>query len=65
MQKGKVKIFYDTKGYGFITPDLLSADLFFHVSDVAGDIEVSENDRVSFDVEIGRKGQTAVNVKLI
>lgn len=63
MQEGTVKFFNDTKGFGFITPSNGGADVFVHVSGLVDDIR--ENDNVSFDVENGKKGLNAVNVKVI
>lgn len=63
MQEGTVKFFNDTKGFGFITPANGGADVFVHVSGLVDDIR--ENDNVSFDVENGKKGLNAVNVKVI
>lgn len=65
MPTGKVKWFNDDKGFGFITPDEGSQDLFVHQSDIAGGgfRSLSEGARVSFDVESGEKGPKAVNVK--
>lgn len=61
MQEGTVKFFNETKGFGFITPANGGADIFVHVSGLIDDIR--ENDKVSFNVEQGRKGLNAVNVK--
>jgi len=61
MKTGVVKFFNEEKGYGFITQDN-GSDLFVHVSGTQE--EIQKNDRVEFDVEDGRKGPTAVNVKL-
>jgi cold shock protein len=63
MQEGTVKFFNDTKGFGFITPSNGGADIFVHVTGLSEDIR--ENDNVSFDVENGKKGLNAVNVKVI
>ena len=63
MQEGTVKFFNDTKGFGFITPSNGGADIFVHVTGLKEDIR--ENDNVSFDVENGKKGLNAVNVKVI
>ena len=63
MNKGTVKFFNDTKGFGFITPSNGGADIFVHVTGLNEDIR--ENDNVSFDVENGKKGLNAVNVKVI
>ena len=63
MSTGTVKFFNDTKGFGFITPSNGGADIFVHVTGLNEDIR--ENDNVSFDVENGKKGLNAVNVKVI
>lgn len=63
MQEGVVKFFNDTKGFGFITPTSGGQDIFVHVTGLTEDIR--ENDNVSFDVENGKKGLNAVNVKVI
>lgn len=63
MSNGTVKFFNDAKGFGFITPDEGGKDVFVHQSALTDSI--SENDKVSFDVEQGEKGPSAVNVKVI
>lgn len=63
MQEGIVKFFNETKGFGFIKPNAGTEDIFVHVSGLQS--EIRENDRVSYDVEQGRKGINAINVKLI
>jgi CspA family cold shock protein len=62
MQKGTVKFFNETKGFGFITPSTGEADIFVHVSGLIDNVR--ENDTVNYDVEQGRKGLNAVNVKV-
>jgi CspA family cold shock protein len=62
MQKGTVKFFNNSKGFGFITPADGSKDIFVHVSGLKDDI--AEGDEVVYDVEDGKKGPMAVNVKL-
>ncbi|WP_421940138.1 cold-shock protein [Pedobacter sp.] len=62
MQQGTVKFFNETKGFGFIVPGNGDAELFVHVSGLLDNIR--ENDSVSYDVEEGRKGLNAINVKL-
>lgn len=62
MQKGTVKFFNETKGFGFIQTEGSNQDIFVHVSGLID--EIRENDRVIFQVEEGRKGPNAVNVEL-
>ncbi|MBL7905645.1 MAG: cold shock domain-containing protein [Bacteroidales bacterium] len=63
MSKGTVKFFNDLKGFGFIKDNDSDKEYFVHVSGLID--EVRENDEVSFDLEEGRKGLNAVNVKVI
>ena len=62
MQQGTVKFFNETKGFGFITPNNGGNEIFVHSSGLIDNIR--ENNTVSFDVEEGRKGPNAVNVKV-
>lgn len=62
MQQGTVKFFNETKGFGFITPNDGSSEIFVHSTGLIDNIR--ESDVVSFDVEQGRKGPNAVNVKV-
>ena len=64
MAKGTVKWFSDSKGFGFITPDDGSADVFVHHSAIesTGFKSLSENDIVEYEVEQGEKGPKATNV---
>ncbi|MBL6657001.1 MAG: cold shock domain-containing protein [Flavobacteriales bacterium] len=62
MNTGTVKFFNDTKGYGFIKEDESDNEYFVHVSGVID--KISENDKVTFDLEEGRKGLNATNVRL-
>ncbi len=62
MQEGTVKFFNSTKGFGFITPASGGQDIFVHISGLNEDI--SENDRVIFEVENGKKGLNAVKVRM-
>ncbi len=61
MQEGTVKFFNSTKGFGFITPAQGGEDIFVHVTGLADDIQ--ENDKVVFEVQNGKKGLNAVNVR--
>ncbi len=63
MEIGTVKFFDQTKGFGFIKPDNGGKDIFVHQSGLTQD--VYENDRVEFEVEEGKKGPNATNVKKI
>ncbi|HEY0895603.1 MAG TPA: cold shock domain-containing protein [Sphingobacteriaceae bacterium] len=64
MQKeGTVKFFNATKGFGFIKQNDDQSEIFVHVSGLID--EIRENDTVTFNVEQGRKGLNAVNVKVI
>jgi CspA family cold shock protein len=64
MQKeGTVKFFNVTKGFGFISQSDNRSDVFVHSTGLID--EIRENDNVTFDVEEGKKGLTAVNVKVV
>jgi CspA family cold shock protein len=67
MSTGTVKWFNDAKGFGFITPDDGSKDLFVHFSAIqaAGFKTLKENDKVQYEVEQSPKGPRAGNIKLI
>ena len=62
MSEGKVKFFNASKGFGFITPDDGSKDVFVHKSGLVDNI--NEGDSVTYDVESGPKGLNAIDVKL-
>ena len=64
MKNGTVKWFDDSKGFGFITPDDGSKDVFVHFSAIAaeGFCSLTEGQAVSFQVEDGAKGPQATNV---
>ena len=63
MSKGTVKFFNESKGFGFIKEDETSKEHFVHISGLID--EVREGDEVEFDLQEGRKGLNAVNVKVI
>ena len=65
MATGTVKWFRDDKGFGFITPDDQSDDLFVHHSAIVGDgyRSLREGAKVSYDAESSDKGPKAANVQ--
>ena len=67
MVTGTVKWFNDSKGFGFITPDSGGKDLFAHFSAIEGNghKSLAENQKVSFNVTSGPKGDQASNIKVI
>ncbi|MCR5891713.1 cold-shock protein [Burkholderia cepacia] len=64
MNTGTVKWFNDAKGFGFITPDDGSEDLFVHFSEinVSGFRSLQDQQRVQYEVRSGPKGKQAANV---
>ncbi len=63
MKKGTVKFFNGSKGFGFIVEDDSNEEHFVHVSGLID--EINEGDNVEFELQEGRKGLNAVNVKVI
>lgn len=63
MKEGKVKFFNESKGYGFIKDTETNEEHFVHVSGLID--EVKEDDDVTFELQQGKKGLNAVNVKLV
>jgi CspA family cold shock protein len=65
MATGVVKWFSDEKGFGFITPDEGSKDLFVHHSSIQADgyRSLAEGARVEYESEQGDKGPKAINVR--
>ena len=63
MGKGTVKFFNESKGFGFITEEGSNKEHFVHVSGLID--EVRENDEVEFDLQDGKKGLNAVNVRVL
>ncbi len=65
MATGTVKWFSDSKGFGFLTPDDGSADLFAHFSaiNMDGFKSLKEGQKVSFEVTQGAKGKQASNIQ--
>ena len=63
MSKGTVKFFNESKGFGFVVEEGSNKEHFVHVSGLID--EIREGDEVEFDLEEGRKGLNAVNVKTV
>jgi cold shock CspA family protein len=63
IRNGQVKFFNDEKGYGFIVDVVTKDSIFVHMNNLAEPIQ--ENDKVTFEIEMGPKGQNAINVKLV
>ena len=63
MKTGTVKFFNNAKGFGFITPEDGTKDVFVHKNDLVD--EITEGDKVSFDVAEGPKGLNATDVKIV
>lgn len=63
MNKGTVKFFNESKGFGFISEEGTDKEHFVHVSGLID--EIREGDTVEFELQEGKKGLNAVNVKVI
>jgi CspA family cold shock protein len=63
MNKGTVKFFNESKGFGFVVDDESKTEYFVHVTGLID--EINEGDAVEFELEEGRKGLNAVNVKTV
>lgn len=65
MAEGTVKWFNSTKGYGFLTPDDGTPDVFVHFSAIEGTgyRELAEGERVEFESSAGQKGPQATKVR--
>ena len=62
--KGKVKWFKPQNGYGFIDREDKEKDVFVHSSAAqAASLELNEGDQLTFEVETGQKGPSAVNLQ--
>jgi CspA family cold shock protein len=62
MHTGTVKFFNESKGFGFIVDNASNEEFFVHVTGLVD--KIREGDTVTFNVENGRKGMNAVEVKL-
>jgi CspA family cold shock protein len=63
MNRGTVKFFNESKGFGFIKEDESSKEYFVHVTGLID--EIREGDQVEYELVEGRKGLNAVNVKVV
>lgn len=63
MNRGTVKFFNESKGFGFIIDENTRKEYFVHVSGLID--QVREADEVEFELKEGRKGLNAINVKVI
>jgi CspA family cold shock protein len=61
--QGIVKFFNEAKGFGFITPSNSKTDIFVHTSGLID--EIRENDEVTYEEQVGKKGMNAVKVTRI
>jgi len=62
MKEGKVKFFNESKGFGFIKDSETKKEYFVHASGLVD--KIREDDNVTFELQEGKKGLNAVNVKL-
>jgi CspA family cold shock protein len=62
MNKGTVKFFNDSKGFGFIKNIANNEEIFVHISGLID--QIKENDSVTFDTQQGQKGLNAINVRI-
>lgn len=63
MNKGTVKFFNESKGFGFIVEEGTNTEYFVHISGLID--EINEGNNVEFELTEGRKGLNAVNVKVV
>ena len=61
MQTGTVKFYNEAKGFGFIVNDDTKSEIFVHATGLID--EIRQNDRVTYEIEEGRKGENATNVR--
>lgn len=62
IKKGLVSFFNESKGFGFIKNIDTKQDVFVHINNVEG--EIREGNLVTYEVEMGQRGPSAINVKL-
>ncbi len=63
MNKGTVKFFNESKGFGFVVDEESKEEYFVHVTGLID--EIKQDDKVEFELKDGRKGLNAVNVKVL
>ena len=63
MNKGTVKFFNESKGFGFVVDEESKTEYFVHVTGLID--EIKEGDAVEFELQEGRKGLNAVNVRVL
>lgn len=63
-QQGVIKFFNESKGYGFIVENETENEIFVHASGL-NDKPVRQNQKVTFDIQNGKKGTIAVNVSIL
>lgn len=61
MKRGTVKFFNHSKGFGFIKVEGTDEEVFFHISNVKEDVQ--ENEEVVFEIQEGKRGMNAVDVR--
>lgn len=66
MANGTVKWFNSSKGYGFVTPEDSSKDVFVHISalEKAGIRELNDGQKISYDLESSNGKSSAINIEL-
>mgnify|MGYP006308509317 FL=1 len=65
MERGRVKIWFEGKGYGFIRSESTGNEIFFHRAEIISDEDVIEGQKVEFEVKRTSQGLKAVDVRLI
>ncbi|HTN46937.1 MAG TPA: cold shock domain-containing protein [Flavipsychrobacter sp.] len=63
MQEGTVKFFNETKGFGFIRPNDGGPEVFVHATGLID--KITQDDQVTYEVQDGKKGKNAVNVRKV